>query len=124
MQPEILIFSAPICSWRAGVPETFRNPLGNRDRTGIGERAIIEARTCDDIGHEPGMPVARPGGGKVVVKRLESSPRHAAGQVLLMADATSSSEKRSARSATVSIWSARGVAGDAADRLQRDGHDA
>ena len=53
MQPEILIFSSPISSWRRGKP--LGDALRDRDRAGVGERAVVEARAGDDVGDEPGI---------------------------------------------------------------------
>ena len=57
MQPEILIFSCADVLLPKRVGEALGDSLGDRDRAGGGERAIVEAGAGDDVGDEAGIGV-------------------------------------------------------------------
>ena len=60
MQPEILIFSSPMSCWRFSFGEALGDPLGHRDRTGVGQVAVVQPRAGDDVGDQTDV-----GGGKL-----------------------------------------------------------
>ena len=60
MQPLILIFSSPIVVLARGVGEALGDVLRDRDRAGVGERAVVEARAGDDVADQVEVGVARP----------------------------------------------------------------
>ena len=63
----------------AGVGEALGDALGDRDRAGVGERAIVEAGAGDDVGDEAGIGGGEAGGGERVVDApSDRRARHAA----------------------------------------------
>ena len=101
--------------------EALGDSLRHRNRSRGRQRAIIEARAADDVADEPdvlgGEAVAR----EAVVDRREILERHV-GQhdVLLVRDAQLVVRIALREIGHVVHLRRRGVAGDAADRLQRD----
>ena len=124
MQPEILIFSSPISSCRSGDGEALGDALRDRDRAGIGERAIVEAGAGDDVGDQAGI------GGREAVRRparrrppCRSSQRDMRqDEVLLVADAHLVEGVALGEVGDRVHLLGGGVARRAADRLQRDRH--
>ncbi len=120
MQPEILILRSPISSWRDGEP--LGDALRDRDRAGVGERAIVEARAGDDVGDEPGVGL---GQADVLQRGIDGTQvldahvrQH---QVLLVRDAHLVEGIALGEIGDGVHLLGAGIARDAADRLQRDG---
>ena len=106
MQPEILILRSPISCWRAEVGEVLGDALRHRDRAGVGQRAVVEARAGDDVGDQAdvGLGEAQPPERRVDRRQvLDRDMRQ--DEVLLVADPHLALAVASARSATPSICS-------------------
>ena len=105
--------------------EALGDALGDRDRAGVGERAIIEPGAGDDVGDQARVGGGEAGGGELIIDDLQVVARDVRqDEILLMADAhlvRANSAPRDLRPA--SSWPAAGIARHAADRLQRDRHD-
>ena len=72
----------------AGVGEALGDALGDRDRAGVGERAIVEAGAGDDVGDEAGIGGREAVRDELVVERLQIVLRDMRQhEVLLVADA-------------------------------------
>ena len=124
MQPEILIFSSPISFCRAVVGEALGDALGDRDRAGIGERAIVEARAGDDVGDQAGIGRGEVGRGERLVDRRQVVERDMRqDQVLLVADPRLAVAVALGEVGDQVHLLGGGVARRAADRLQRDRDD-
>lgn len=106
------------------VPEAARQFLRHRDRAGIGEAAIIEARTGDDVRNEPhirrrkAVPVeCAPDLRQVALRDMRQH------QVLLVAD-TDFAEREAVGEIGYDVHLlGGGVAGRTAFRLERERHD-
>jgi hypothetical protein len=123
MQPEILTEQrADLASGARGSPKRCGDRLRDRDRAGVGQRAVVEAGAGDDVGDRgrhwrwraPSDQARRRQSGTVVQRHMRQD------QVLLMADADLVEGELLGEVGDGLHLLAGGVARDAADRLQRD----
>ena len=121
MQPEILILRSPISLLPRLIGEALGDALGDRDRAGIGERAIVEPRAGDDVGDQAGIGGRQICLGERGVERRQVVERDMRqDQVLLVADAHLVVAVALGEVGDQVHLVGGGVARRAADRLQRD----
>ena len=105
--------------------EALRDALRDRDRAGVGERAVVEAGAGDDVGDEAGIGGGEADLGQRVVDRLQVVERDMRqDQVLLVADANLVERIALGEIGDQFHLAGGGVARRPADRLQRDRDDA
>src|SRR5262245_55117944 len=101
-----------------------RDALGNGNGARIGERTVVKARAGDDVSREPGVGFGQADRFYLLINRPEVTQPHVRQhQILLVGDAHLIEGVALGKLGDRLHLGGRGIAGNAADRFQRNGDD-